>query len=177
MMLLVHKSSGKGQWMKVVSALAIVLAAGQAGAQAAPEGCFARVYSNAHLAKNPAQVVREISVAFGDFAGDDAPWADVLVVTADQGHVAGTGQGGSLFGQIARCSLRGSGRWVCSAECDGGSLEITRMDRDSLVLRTSYFLTGSGDDCGGTVDLAEVPDQPVSYRLNRLPDTACAGRW
>lgn len=163
--------------MRSITCISLLAWATGAAAQAAPEGCFARGYSDAHLAGHPAQVVREISVAFGDFGGDSLPWADVIVVTADQGHVAATGQGGGTYGQIARCSLRGTGRWACSAECDGGTLEIMALESDHLLLRTDYFLMGTGDDCGGEVDLAEVPGQRVSYRLERLPDSACAGRW
>lgn len=163
--------------MRSIICISVLALATQAAAQTAPEGCFARAYSEAHLARHPAQVVREISVAFGDFSGDSVPWADVIVVTADQGHAAASGQGGGTYGQIARCTLRDTGRWACSAECDGGTLEIMALDQDGLLLRTAYFLTGTGDDCGGEVDLAEVPDQPVSYKLQRLPDSACAGRW
>ena len=144
-----------------------------------PEGCFARSYSEAHLAQHPAQVVREISIAFGDFAGDDAPWMDVQVEVADQGHAQVTGQGGNTYGQIARCfaDARAKAGWSCAVECDGGVMRIERLDGDGLLVRLAYFMMNTGDDCGGEVDLAEVPGQEVAYRLDRQPDAHCAGRW
>ena len=146
---------------------------------APPEGCFARTYSEAHLAKNPKQVVKDISIAFGDFADDVVPWMDVLVEIADQGHAAGRGQGGNTYGQIARCfeDQRARTGWSCAVECDGGVMRIDRLDAKSLLVRLEYFWMGSGDDCGGTVDLAEVPGQTVAYRLDRQPAAVCAGRW
>lgn len=148
-------------------------------AAAEPEGCFERIYSDAHLAKNPAQVVRSISMAFGDFAGDATPWVDVQADIADQGHARGTGQGGNTYSQIARCTEGGDSKtgWTCSVECDGGTLKIKRLDATSLLVRLDYFTLTTGDDCGGEVDLAEVPGQSVAYRLERRPDAACAGRW
>ena len=115
-------------------------------AAAAPEGCFARTYSDAHLANNPAQLVRSISMAFGDFAGDTTPWVDVQAEIADQGHARGT-------------------------------LKIEHLDATSLLVRMDYFTLTTGDDCGGDVDLTEVPGQSVAYKLERRPDAACAGRW
>ena len=148
-------------------------------AVAAPEGCFERRYDASHLAGHPGQVVAEISVAFGDFGGDVTPWMDVQVRAADQGYAAEAGQGGGLLGTIARCSpsdatLYG---WSSSVECDGGTLHIEALDDRKLVMRTGFFLVGTGDDCGGEMDLAETPGQSVTYRLNRVPDQRCAGRW
>ncbi|MFK7835376.1 MAG: hypothetical protein AB8B60_04085 [Sulfitobacter sp.] len=146
---------------------------------AAPQGCFERRYSEDHLARNPAQVVQEMSVAFGGFAGDDVPWMDVTIIAAPQGHAADAGQGGELFGTIARCTpsdvtLYG---WSCSVECDGGTLHIEQLDDRKLKMWTEYFLLGTGDDCGGALDLAEVPLTAVTYHLNRVPDARCEGRW
>ncbi len=161
-------------------ALGGMVALGVTGAAlAAPEGCFERRYDAAHLARNPDQVVAEISVAFGDFDGDVTPWMDVRVRAADQGHAAQAGQGGGLFDNIARCSpsdatLYG---WSCSVECDGGTLNIEALDDRKLVMSTGFFLVGTGDDCGGEMDLAEQPTQTVTYRLSRVPDQRCAGRW
>lgn len=148
-------------------------------AAAEPEGCFARVYSDAHLAKYPAQVVRSISMSFGDFGGDRVPWVDVEAEIANQGHARGTGQGGNTYGQIARCTQSGNSKtgWSCSVECDGGTMRIDRLDAKSLLVSLEYFIMNTGDDCGGEVDLAEVPGQSVSYKLERQSDAVCAGRW
>lgn len=144
-----------------------------------PAGCFARTYSDAHLAQNPAQVVKDISISFDPNFEPGHPWMDVEVEIADQGHAAGTGQGGNMYGQIARCfeDARAGTGWSCAVECDGGVMRIDRLSDADLLVRLEYFVLNTGDDCGGEVDLAEVPGQTVAYKLLRQPDAACAGRW
>ncbi len=142
-----------------------------------PAGCFARTYSDAHLAKHPAQVVKGISIVFDPDFEPGHPWMDVQVEVADQGHAAG--QGGAVYGQIARCfeDARAGTGWSCAVECDGGSMRIDRLNSAEMLVRLEYFLMNTGDDCGGEVDLAEVPGETVAYKLERQPDAACAGRW
>lgn len=152
----------------VMAAVALALAG---PAQADLRGCFWRSYDAAHLARHPAQVVAEISVAFGDFAGDEVPWMDVLVRPV--------GEEAEVLGGIARCTpsdatLYG---WSCSVECDGGSFDIEALDDRQLRMSTDFFLVGTGDDCGGQMDLAERPAEKVTYVLSRMPDGRCAGRW
>ncbi len=35
--------------------------------------------------------------------------------------------------------------WRCAVECDGGSLEITRLDDKTLEFRTDYLLIGDAE--------------------------------
>lgn len=140
---------------------------------AAPTGCFERQYSQEHLAKNPDQVVGQIVVKFGT-AGNDVI-AQMRVLTADQGHVQQAGNGGRAFGQYLYCfePRNGDKNWICSVECDGGSMNITRADKKTLLFSTNYLLVGDESQCGGPVDLAEKPDQKVTYKLNRVADSQC----
>jgi len=156
-------------WM-LVAALALPL---QAQADS-PEGCYERAYSQAHLAKNPDQVVAQIAVKFGQKAGDRV--AQMSVLTANQGHVQASGNGGKLLDQFLYCfaSQNSAKTWTCSVECDGGSMEIMRSDAKTLLFRTDYLLVGDSEQCGGPVDLAEKMNQSVTYKLTRVSDSQCA---
>ncbi|MDQ2089447.1 hypothetical protein [Marimonas arenosa] len=147
-------------------------------------GCFMRDYSDPHLAAHPDQVVDQIWLSFYKipyevFETDDT-YASVRVLTADQGHVASDGFGGQVFDGGMHCyqdRSRGETDWSCSVECDGGWFEITRDDGDVLEIRTSYVMVGDTEECGGAVDLAEHPQQPVTYRLYRVDGAVCDALW
>lgn len=147
--------------------------AGMAAADGPGSGCYVRGYSDEHLARNPAQVVRQIRLRiFRQDGGDTA--ATMRVLTSDQGHVAQWGQGGQVFDQFLICWSE-DGRDLCAVECDGGLMEIVRQDGRGLTFRTRYLMVGETGECGGAVDLAEVPGQPVSYKLYRADPADCAG--
>ena len=141
---------------------------------APPEGCYERAYSQDHLAKNPDQIVAQIAVKFGQKAGDRI--AQMSVLTANQGHVKASGNGGQLLDQFLFCFAPrdGAKNWSCSVECDGGSMEITRADAKTLLFRTDYLMVGDSDQCGGPVDLAEKKNVRVTYKLARVADNQCA---
>lgn len=143
------------------------------GVVAAFEGCYVRDYSDAHLAKHPAQVVDRITLDLYRQATGEVV-AEMWVVTARQGHAARAGEGGKRFSQFLIC-WDDAGRPVCGVECDGGKMDITRLDANGLTFQTSYLLVGDAEACGGVVDLAERPGQPVSYRLDRVEPAVCAG--
>ena len=141
---------------------------------APPQGCYQRDYSDQHLAKNPAQVVDQIAVKFGQSGGDRV--AQMSVLTANQGHVRASGHGGQMFEQYLYCFAPSGGdkNWTCSVECDGGSMEILRADGKTLLFRTNYLLVGESDECGGPIDLAEIQDKSVTYKLTRVANSQCA---
>lgn len=134
-------------------------------------GCFYRDYSTAHLAKHPAQVVDEIVLSLHR-VGESDIFGTLWVQTANQGHAGRAGRGGRLFRQFLLC-WKESGTLNCAVECDGGSMTVTKATGDSLTFRTDYLLVGGEEGCGGLVDLAELPGQPVSYRLNRTNPAIC----
>ncbi|MDU8929993.1 hypothetical protein RXV86_21620 [Alisedimentitalea sp. MJ-SS2] len=147
-------------------------------------GCFARDYSDAHLAAHPDQIVDRIWLEFFKyppevFDGDD-PYASVRTLTANQGHVARDGFGGQVFDGGMFCypdQRRGGDAWNCSVDCDGGWFQIIRDDGEVLELRTRYVMVGDTETCGGAIDLAERPQQFVTYRLNRVDDAVCDAVW
>lgn len=141
---------------------------------APPQGCYERDYSASHLASQPKQVVDNIAIRFVPRRGELT--MDLLVLTANQGHVRQSGHGGQVFEQILYCSkgMLTDGIWACGVECDGGVMEITRDDGKILEFRTKYLLVGETDECGGPVDLVETQGVSVTYRLQRVADSQCS---
>lgn len=142
---------------------------------APPEGCWTRVYDRAHLKSQPAQVVEMIMLRFFPEPDGKSATANLAVVAANQGHAGKRGLGGEIFEQFLFCyrDKSATAGWSCSVECDGGQMKITRMDSKVMEFRTNYLLTGHIEDCGGVMDLAEKPGQPVTYRLYRHTGKYC----
>ncbi len=162
---------GKMKGLAVV--LALAGAPGTVAAQGGPvPGCFERVYTPAHLAAHPEQVVAEIRLKVYDEGGER--YAAMRVLFADQGHVRRDGFGGLEMDQYLVC-FDGSGAPGCAVECDGGSFRVRKQDAGGITFRTDYLMVGDTEGCGGAADLAERVGQAVDYRLNRVEDMACAG--
>lgn len=155
-------------------ALVSLLAAPAWAGDLAP-GCFERNYSDAHLAKNPAQVVDRMVLHLT--SNGDETVGRIWITTARQGHVMAAGLGGQRFSQFLICWAELDGLQRCGVECDGGTFTVTRRDDKSLTFETKYLLVGEIEDCGGAVDLAEAPGQMVSYRLNAAADAVCLGEY
>jgi hypothetical protein len=145
-----------------------LLAALAGPASAAEPGCYARDYTDAHLAAHPDQIVRSIMIRILAEDRDTGIGAWLWVTLADQGYVKEAGLGGTELETELVC---GADRAYCGIECDGGTFDIAQ-DGDALTLTTSRIIVGGGCETG-YVDLAEHPDTPVSYRLTRAPDTLC----
>ena len=147
-------------------------------AAAFPEGCFMRDYSPDHLARHPDQVVRTIWLSFRRGGPYDELFADLAIVTANGGHAAAAGQGDTRFDQGLICA-EDHDPLVCAVDCDGGSFFLTRDAGEMIEITTRYLLVGYNEDdddreaCGGAIDIAEHPDEPVVYRLFRVDDDRC----
>lgn len=163
-----------GTW-KRIAAVAATLCAGPALAGGPDAGCYARSYSPAHLAKTPSQVVERMVMEVRRQGGGDVV-AEMWVLLARQGHALKSGHGGQALHQVLTCWTEAAVP-VCGVECDGGLFAVTRQDGQGLTLRTDRLMVGDTDGCGGTVDLAEVPGQAVSYRLNRVAQSVCDDAW
>lgn len=154
---------------------ATVMVTGSLEAQGGPSlGCYARDYTDAHLASQPAQVVDQIILRVRRDDSDSLTVADMAVVTANQGHVVKNGLARQHFDQFLVCWQDGS-RSFCGVECDGGKMEITHDTGKMLQFRTKYLIVGDRQSCGGPLDLAEVPGEMVPYRLYRVSDAVCSG--
>ncbi|MCI2398588.1 hypothetical protein [Aliiroseovarius subalbicans] len=144
---------------------------------AAPEGCWSRQYSDAHLARQPAQVVAAAWLSFHFDQDHDQLFAMLSVVTTNQGHVRGTANANMFVDQGLLCwpnTARGADAWSCAIDGDGGGFEITRMDAKVLEFRTRHLLMGNFEDnTGPVVNLAEQAWTDVTYRLYRADDAAC----
>ena len=136
-------------------------------------GCYHRDYSASHLAKHPKQVVDWITMIVEKDASGYT-FARMLVGTANQGHVKRAGLGGQVFKQWLSCWEDG-GRAMCGVDCDGGNFRVTKQSGSSLTFQTDYLMVGDTGECGGAIDLAEVPGKPVKYRLDVVSESACDG--
>jgi hypothetical protein len=155
-----------------------VAAAGPAPAQEGPRlGCYARDHTSAHLASHPDQIVGRIVMRVRpDVPGGATTVADLAVWTANQGHVRKAGLGGRRFDQSLFCWREGKAAF-CGVECDGGTFRVERDDGEVLQFVTDYLMVGETEDCGGVVDLAELPGRAVSYRLTRAPAATCVAAF
>ena len=143
-----------------------------------PQGCYSRNYSADHVAKHPKQVVKEISVRFHIWEGD--PFAGIRLKTTNQGHMRQSGQGGQIFEEGSECILepwpKGLGAkigWVCLSSTNSGGIYLQRFDDDMLIFRTKGFVLGESESLLGVMDLAELPDKWVTYKLFRVDGAQC----
>lgn len=158
-----------------ISVLVAGLALAQpVAAQRIPEGCFSRVYTAAHLASQPDQVVEAMWLNFWhDPQSDDAPSFRIGALMADQGHAARDGFGGMIFSETGYCTSTD----YCAVFCDGGVFAITRDDGDMIEITTDHLRLVIGGECGEGIQavttLAEAPGRPTTYRLFRAEDHVC----
>lgn len=170
-------------------AAALALAVLAAPAWAAPQGCFARQYSQAHLAANPAQTVAALELWL-----DPVP-ADTLGVEAALVRVAFR-DGAQVYRQVLFChhadpaeghpprALR------CGVECDGGSFVAWERAPGELLLRTEGFVVEGGCGAAPLAD-GSLPDMrfvrdgidgtggsggPTTYLLRATDGPDCAVR-
>lgn len=160
--------------LTLVSALVGSSAVGSALADVPAPGCYARAYSDSHLAANPQQGVAALSLWVVDEGfGPTQPVSLRLAVRmAAQGQGARDGVTGQTLRQTAICAQDGR----CYVECDGGSLTATHRG-DDLVLATMGFALSGGDGCGGVSTLAETPGAETRYRLNAVAMSHCEAIW
>ncbi|TCL09930.1 hypothetical protein BXY66_1997 [Shimia isoporae] len=136
-------------------------------------GCYARDYSAAHLAKHPKQVVDDVVLwIYEDELGNKL--ADMDVTFAKQGHVAASMFAGQTLNQFLLC-FDSRGRAGCAVECDGGAFVVVKDTPEAMTIETEFLLVGDTEECGGAVDMAEVPGKAVRYRLNRVAASQCEG--
>ena len=107
--------------------------------EALADSCYTRTYSDAHLADNPQQVVRHISVQFHD--GPER-FASVIARFRDEDHT---------YLQEFRCydpdDDRERGALLdCGIDCDGGTMLVWPKPGDAILLDTYGF--GVGATCG-----------------------------
>ncbi len=160
--------------MSTALAGALAMFAGTAQANEIRPGCYERFYSSGHLATHPDQHVAAVRMKVGEWATNVSRATSIEVVLANQGRVSGSRYAGRTLSQFMFCGTES--RWdTCVVECDGGSLQVTKQTNSTMTFRTKYLLVGEVADCGGAVDLAEIPGRWVSYKLNRVSDAACNG--
>lgn len=160
--------------MVLTMPVAMVVTAPAAQAAEILPGCYQRIYSSGHLAGQPAQVVAAMRMKVGGWQTEVSRGTTLEVVMANQGHVRGSMYAGRTLSQFMFCGTEGRSD-LCVTDCNSGSLEVRKNDSNGMTFRTRFLLVGEVADCGGSVDLAEYPNQWVSYKLNRVPDVVCNG--
>ncbi|MEM7440193.1 MAG: hypothetical protein AAF393_11385 [Pseudomonadota bacterium] len=151
----------------------VVLAAALIGSAAnASQSCFARAYSDSHMARNPNQTVEVMWIAFQGDANNArhvGDWADTTVQLK--------GEGGAFFERLFCDGANGS-KVTCRVECDGGSFTVAWRNSDTILVTTGrqgFYVTSQ---CEGAVNRV-VKDRgaaSTTYRLNRVSVEACPKR-
>ncbi|NDR59611.1 hypothetical protein [Aliiruegeria sabulilitoris] len=149
-----------------------------------PEGCYARAYSEAHLARNPRQSVTQMLVLAEP---DPTELLDgqmfLKVQFRGQGIGVENAVPGGWYGQTLYCRVQGGptppgwakgGGIVCFAECDGGAMQIASFTGDKLDLRTGgLFVDEAGGECEGNTLLTAEGQQSVIFRLHPVDLDFC----
>ena len=153
---------------------AFLMLVSAARADPPPTGCYDRIYDSADLAAHPEQVVRRLTLYLFVHPETGGLEGRLYAVSADQGHVRGTGMENRFFSALLVCD-GGDGR-ACQVQMDGGgSLRIVSADQGALVFETRRLAVELGGvDYIDGIDLAEQPEQLTRYRLFKVADMNCA---
>lgn len=141
-----------------------------------PSGyCWARGYSADHLNAHPKQVVATLWLEFkGDPMSGRSVNANMAVISSNNAMLRRRGNANQLFTQGLVCFVNSDGQMVCSADMDGGYLELRPRDAETMDVRTSYLSVWGHRE--NSFDLAELPGQTTTYRLVRYPAEVCRER-
>ena len=169
-----RKQINIGTEMRCIPIFAIIfLATSSAIAQSVPMGCYTKDYSDDHLARNPEQVVDQISILFIHRGGTIT--AAVRVLLADQGHAGRDGYGGMEVSEFAVSAGDYNVSRRFNVDCDGGGFDVIESDSESLVIETSRFRL-SGNNCINELSgssLVEDGSSSTRYKLERPGEMTC----
>lgn len=124
---------------------AIVMSTSPAAAQTATFGCYERIYSADHLAKNATQTVRRISVDISKFDGDPD-----VGMSASAGLIAEFKGDRRQWVAGGGCKAEG-GALVCGMDGDAGQA-VLRADAAGLRLEIPSYVSVEGDLPNGDLD-------------------------
>lgn len=157
----------KKQLALALAAWGALWMAGMAQAGEPLPGCYTRIYDEAHLAGQPQQWVKGISVWIEyDWETEHAREGSIVVIPKGV-----TTQDG-LLTAIMTCGSETRDPSWCKAWCDGGIVELLKADASGLTVKTHGLLVMQ-EGCRNGRDLAEVSGQPTQYRLKKVADTVC----
>ena len=143
--------------------------------------CYARVYTQEHLAKHPKQKVTEIGfrLAYYRFPPDEFyPQGQRNYYFALTAKRRGNSR---LMTARGECGPNGN-RIGCGVECDGGGVTVTRRPGDKILVSLGeggwIRMTEGCDEEENAVNL-EAGEDDREFLLSRLPDSACPpyGAW
>ena len=142
-------------------------------------GCYGRTWSKEELAKSPGQVVSRLRLFNFYWPAHDSVYMRIEAVVADQGGARDRGMGGRIVLDEFTCSAgyRHAAPF-CYPTCDAGRIVFPRDDGKSLVFRSNdeRMLMRTGGECSRdtSFDLYGWRGRSFAYRVDRMPDAACA---
>lgn len=145
-----------------------------ANATIAQQSCWARDYSDAHLAKHPDQVVRQMVVLFegqADGPGELGQTAGVEVFFRDDPRPWSNG---------FYCPPDAEGGALCAIDCDGGAFVVSWRDVDTILLKTNGFVVGvhcDGEEEPKTRNVSDTGAAETVFLLRRTGIDACPADW
>ncbi len=149
--------------MKSLFALLILAFAGSAFAQET-QVCFERVYSAAHMKKNPKQLVKSILVTLSQ---EEHLYNSVMVQTSKP--IKGT----TGFSSGGACSISRGGL-ACGFDADGGNFVLTDNGKTALLKISSALMLyrdniDSEDESEGRDLVLKAGATNGIYKLNSVP--------
>jgi hypothetical protein len=132
--------------------------------------CYTRSYSAAHLARNPLQTVKDITVKLtrtSPWTTSEGEFMQVLVHQKKSPRKA--------LRQAMSCFESG-GEIICAVDCDGGSMVVNAL-KDGKLTITNNNLTlkgGCGEDEDETIFLETKTGGDDTFVLNVAPMSTCA---
>lgn len=152
---------------RAAAIVALASAVAPAMAQTVPFGCYERIYPADHLAKNPAQTVRRISVEISKFEGDPD-----VGMAASVGVIAQFKNDRRQWAAGGGCKAEG-GALVCGMDGDAGQA-VVRVDAQALRLEIPSQVSVEGDLPNGDLDHRAIrgPAHRV-FVLVRASKAAC----
>ena len=137
--------------------------------------CYQRLYSKAHLASQPNQVITALTVRFTPLEQEVVAYVEAQFRDSDK-----------VWKNTLGCypvddpSREDGATMSCSVDCDGGVFFLTERENGSVLIRTHGFAVGAGcgdeeDQTRSVADLNQGTKQTV-FRLDPLELADCP-KW
>ncbi len=132
--------------------------------------CFVRQYSQAHLAANPKQTVRQIKIKLRQlkYEGASEPSPVLGIQVRRKGER-------SVWTNNIPCNAS-AGRVFCAVECDGGSVEIASRDKagNLTIKNNGVILHGGCGEQGRRIKLEGERGGDDVFKLKQTYEQNCA---
>ncbi|MEM9754836.1 MAG: hypothetical protein AAF914_02525 [Pseudomonadota bacterium] len=159
----------------ILSLAALAVAAPAALAQPAPLGCYARDYTEEHLAGRPSQGVAQMRLLLSppQIGSGATARFEIRVIMSNQGQAERDGVTGQVLFEEGQC--RDEDALDCTVACDGGGFEVVRQGNSELLIRTGAFMRVADGLCGEGKFSSSLAEEagPQLYLLRPAPLESC----